>query len=217
MRFAACLLLAAAQLGAEAVRFHVVHGKSTIAARTGKAGVLSAFGAGHRHGILATGFTADVCADLRMPEGARVAIGVPVSSLRIDTPEARRAAELSESGPAAKDIPVIQQKMLSPANLDAAGHPEIHFEGSSVARSAGGLTLRGSLTIRGETRRVSVPLRIEQAGADYRITGRFDIKLKDYGITPESIGGVVKVADQVTVLVDLLARPGDERCRASQM
>jgi hypothetical protein len=132
--------------------------------------------------------------------------------LRIDTPEARRIAGLPASGPAAKDVPVIQDKMLSPANLDAAGHAEIHFESSSVVRSAEGLTVRGPLTIRGEARQVSVPLRIAQTGGDYRITGSFDVKLRDYGITPESIAGVVKVADRVTVLLDLLTRPGKEPC-----
>lgn len=217
MRFAGWLLLAAAtHLHAEAVRFEVIYGKSSIAVRTDKAGVLSAFGAGHRHGILVTEFTAAVCADPRMLEGTRVAIRVPVSSLRIDTPEARRIAGLSGSGPAVKDVRVIQQKMLSPANLDAAGHPDIHFEGSAIAHSADGLTVRGPLTIRGETRPVSVPLRIEQARGDYRISGRFDIKLKEYGITPESVGGVVKVADHVTVLLDLLARPGKEQCEQTR-
>ncbi|HWR52905.1 MAG TPA: YceI family protein [Bryobacteraceae bacterium] len=215
MRLAGCevlLLAAVTHLNAEAVRFDVDYAKSAIAVRTDKAGLLSAF-AGHRHGIVATEFTAGVCADPQMLEEARIAVRVPVSSLRIDTPEARRIAGLPASGPAAKDVPVIQQKMLSPANLDAAGHPEIRFESSSMVRGAEGLIVRGPLTIRGEATQASVPLRIEQAGGDYRITGRFDIKLKDYGITPESIAGVVKVADHVTVLLDLLARPGKEPCK----
>lgn len=82
-----------------------------------------------------------------------------------------------------------------------------------VGRSADGITARGALTIRGSTRPVSLPLRIEQAGSDYRLTGRFDVKLREYGITPESVGGVVKVADEVTVLLDLVARPGTDQCR----
>lgn len=216
MKFAGCevlLLAAVAHLNAEAVRFDVNYGKSAIAVRADKAGVLTAFGAGHRHGILAGEFTAGLCADPRTLEDASVTIRVPVSSLRIDTQEARRTVGLSPSGPAEKDIPVIQQKMLSPANLDAATHPEIRFQSSDIARSADRLTIRGPLTIRGQARPVSVPLNIEQTGSDYRFTGRFDINLREYGITPESVGGVVKVADHVTVLLDLSARPGKEPCK----
>ena len=210
------LAVAIAQAQAAAVRFHVRPEASAIAVRTDKAGLLSAFGAGHRHGILAGQFTARVCADPRTFEGASITFVVPVSSLRIDTPEARHKAGLTASGPAAKDIPTIQQRMLSPANLDSASHPEIRFESSSVTRTANGLTVSGLLAIRGHRRGVTVPIRIESAGSDYRFTGAFEIKLSDYGITPESVGGVVKVADQVTVLLDFLARPSAELCRQSQ-
>jgi polyisoprenoid-binding protein YceI len=217
MKFAACELLllgaAAAQLNAAAVRFEVIREKSSIAVRTDKAGILSAFGAGHRHGIIAGEFDARLCADPQTFEDASVVIRVPVSSLRIDTPEARRIAGVSGSGPGEKDVPVIQKKMLSPANLDAAAHPEIRFESAAVTRNNEGLNVRGQLTVRGRARPVSVPLRIERAGSDHRFSGQFEIKLTEYGITPESIGGVVKVADQVTILLDFLARTSTAPCK----
>jgi polyisoprenoid-binding protein YceI len=213
-RAEAVLLLAlAAELPAATVRFEVVREKSTIAVRTGKAGLLSAFGAGHRHGIVAGEFSARVCADPRTLDDASVSIRVPVSSLRIDSEEARRAAGLTESGPGAKDVATIQQKMVSSANLDAGGHPEVRFESTASQRTADGVTVRGPLTIRGRSNQVAVPLRIAAAGGDYRITGSFEVKLRDYGITPESVGGVVKVADEVTVMVDLVARARTEPCQ----
>lgn len=118
MKFAArgvLLLVAAAHLHAAAGRFDVIPEKSTIAVKTGKAGVLSAFCAGDRHGIAAGGFSAHICADPRTLETASVSVRVPVTSLRIDTADARRAAGLTEDGPDVKDVPVIQQKMVSPS------------------------------------------------------------------------------------------------------
>jgi polyisoprenoid-binding protein YceI len=206
-------VLAVVPLSAAPVRFEVIYPRSVIAVKTDKTGLLSAFGAGHRHGIVAGEFSAQVCAEPRTFEDASVSVRVPVSALRIDTDEARRVAGVTSSGPSAKDIPVIQQKMLSPANLDAAAHPEIRFQSSAATRSGDGINLRGVLTIRGRSTQIAVPLRVQPAAGDYRFSGQFNIKLRDYGITPESVGGVVKVADEVTVLIDLLTRPGKEPCR----
>ena len=55
--------------------------------------------------------------------------------------------------------------------------------------------LSGSLTIRGVTRTVSVP--VVHKGALF--SGEFEVKLTDYGINAESIGGVVNVRDTIEV------------------
>jgi polyisoprenoid-binding protein YceI len=207
------LLVASAPLTRQALASRSFREKSFDRGQDWQGGLLAAFGAGHRHGIIAREFSAEICADPRTFADARVSVRVPVSALRSDSPEARRAAGLTESGPGAKDVEVMQQKMNSPANLDAAGHPEIRFESAAVQRTSDGLTVRGPLTIRGRALPLVVPLRIQPAGSDYKFTGTFDIKLRDYGITPESVGGVVKVADEVTVVLDIMARARTEECR----
>ncbi|HET8550210.1 MAG TPA: YceI family protein [Bryobacteraceae bacterium] len=212
-RNALILLLAAAALDAASVRFEMLRDKSIIAVRTGKAGVLSAFGAGHAHGITATDFAARLCADPQTLAGGSVSVRVPARALRIDSAAARRAAGLTASGPDAADVPVIQQKMLSPANLAADEHPVILFESTSVQRTSDTLVVRGPLTIRGRSNSVSIPLRIERAGNGYRFAGKFPLRLTEYGIKPESVGGVVKVANEVTVIVELLAVPTQESCK----
>jgi hypothetical protein len=55
MRYAPWLAIPVivARLGGAAVRFDVIPDKSRIAVRIDKAGILSAFGAGHKHGIIA--------------------------------------------------------------------------------------------------------------------------------------------------------------------
>jgi polyisoprenoid-binding protein YceI len=214
MRCALCsvlLVLITNPLGA-AVRFAVIAEKSTIAARTDKRGLLSAFG-GHKHGIIATQFAGALCADPATLQDASVVISVPAAGLRIDTPEARRAASLPSSGPGAKDVPAIQQKMLSPGNLAAGEHPALRFESTAADRKGDTLLVRGRLTIRGRTSSVAVPLHIERSGGTYRFSGTFSVRQTDYGMRPESIGGVVSVADPVTVVLDIVARPTQEACR----
>lgn len=206
-------LLIAGQLTGAAVRFSIVQEKSTLAARTDKAGILSVFGAGHKHGIIATEFSANVCADVQTLQDASVSIQIPVAGLRIDSADARRSAGLSDSGPSANDVVTIQQKMLSSANLASAEHPEIRFESTSSQRKDNQLILRGNLTMRGRTNPVMVPLNIQKSGDSYSFRGEFPVRLTDYAIKPESIGGVVKVADQVSILFDVLATPTSESCK----
>jgi hypothetical protein len=210
--FALLVLIALPVIGAP-VRFNVVQEKSVLAARTDKAGILSAFGAGHKHGIIATGFSANLCADPQTLENASVSFRVPGGALQIDSGKARRAASLTGSGPGPKDVATIQQKMLSPANLSPEQHPEIQFESTSAQSKDNQIVLRGNLTIRGRTNPVTVLLNVTSGGDSYQFRGEFPIRLTDYGIKPESIGGVVKVADQVSILIDVLAVPTREACK----
>jgi polyisoprenoid-binding protein YceI len=203
--------LAALPLCGQTVRFEVDRAQSAIVLRTDKAGLFSAFG--HKHGILAGEFTATICADPAALENAAVTVKVAASSLRVDSAEARRAAGLPASGPSEKDIPAIQEKMLSAANLDARGHPEITFAGTAVEKNAGGLLLRGTFTLRGQSRSVAVGLKVTPGSGGFRFRGEFEIRQSDFGIRPESVGGVVKVADPVTILLDVAAKPGTEPCR----
>ncbi|MBI3280500.1 MAG: YceI family protein [Acidobacteria bacterium] len=202
----------AAAAAAAPVSFEVQRERSTIAVRTDKTGLLS-FAAGHKHGINATQFSARICADPANLEQAAVSIVVPVSALRIDSPEARQAAGLSPSdGPKASDVQKIQPKMLD--RLGAGEHPQIRFESSSVRQSgAGTIVLTGPLTVRGRSTPVSVPVAVKQAGGVYTFSGKFPVRQTVFGITPESIAGVVKVEDPVTVFFSLAARPTTAACK----
>jgi polyisoprenoid-binding protein YceI len=169
--------------------------RSFIAIATRKGGILS-FAAGHDHGILATDWKANVCFDRENPRGSSVAVSIPTASLRIDTPEARQKAGVKGDPPGAKDVEKIQSTMLGPTNLDAQKYPEITFKTASVTTNgAKGFVLSGPLTIRGVTRTVSVPVVHEGA----LFSGGFSVNLTDFGIKPESIGGVVNVKDTIEV------------------
>jgi polyisoprenoid-binding protein YceI len=172
-------------------------GGSWVVAVTEKAG---AFGfLGHRHSVEVTEWSAEVEWNADDPAASRAAFTVPASSLRIDTARGRELAGL-EGGPGEDDVAELQEKMLSAENLDAAGHPRLRLEATKVERrSAGELRVTGRLTIKGKTRPVRFPVTVERSGSGAVFSGAFTVKQTEFGIEPESIAGVVKVADPVEI------------------
>jgi polyisoprenoid-binding protein YceI len=70
------------------------------------------------------------------------------------------------------------------------------------------LRVRGSLALHGQTRPVTTVVRIARPdAASYRFTGEVTIKQTDYGVKPESVAGVVDVADAVVIRFEVTARP----------
>jgi polyisoprenoid-binding protein YceI len=182
---AAVLVMGAAALWAEPRAIDTR--KSVMTVRVYKAGVLSAFG--HDHEITApiAGGKADTAA--RQVE------------LRVDA-GALRVGDAKASG---KDRAEIQKTMLGPEVLDVERHKEIVFQSTAAEPAgAGSWTVRGNLTLHGETRPVTVEVR-EKEG---HYVGNALLKQTDFGIKPVRVaGGTVKVKDQIRIEFDIqLAR-----------
>lgn len=172
-------------------------GDSWVIAVTEKAGALGFLG--HRHAIEATGGSAEIDWRPEDPASSRAVFTVPASSLRIDTGRARELAGL-DGGPGEDDVAELQEKMLSAQNLDAAGHPELRLEVTGVEPSSdGGLRVTADLTIKGRTRTVRFPVAVARSGSGTTFSGSFTVRQTAFGIEPESIAGVVKVADPVEI------------------
>ena len=178
---------------------------SSLLAVTGVSGLLSFLG--HRHAVLATEWSADLVYDPEAPGRSRVALRVPVRALVIDSPRAIAAAGL-DGRPDDETVRTLQGKLLGPAVLDADRFPVIRFESRSVERPGDGrLLLRGALALRGRPSEHAVPVTIEQrADGVYRFRGQLSVSQRAHGIEPESVAGVVKVADVVEIRFDVLAR-----------
>jgi polyisoprenoid-binding protein YceI len=179
--------------------------RSSLVAVTDLRGLLSFLG--HRHAILAHEWTATLAYDPAEPARSSVDLRVPVHALRIDTPAALERAGL-RAAPDAETVRQLQAKMLGEDMLDAFGHPEIRFASTAVEPGPdGALLVRGQLALRGRAREVAVPLRVEPLGAGaYRFRGELEVRQTEYGITPESVAGVVRVADPVAIRIDVVAQ-----------
>lgn len=171
---------------------------SWFVAVTERAGILGFLG--HRHAVLATEWTAELRYDGQDPSAASVRVALPTAAVRIDTERARDLAGL-DRGPDAETVEDLQAKVLGPENLAADRHPELRFVSTGVERTGlRELTVAGELTIRGETRAVTVPVEVEALrDGRVRFTGTFTIEQTAFGIEPESVAGVVNVADPVEV------------------
>src|SRR5258708_23664974 len=207
-------MLAMGQASAQPAGLQVDPDRSFIIAIAHKAGLLSGIGVGHEHGIVATSWSAMSCLNEANPAGARVMVTIATASLRIDAADARRLAGLAPSGPSAKDMEEIQAKMIGADMLDALHYPEIRFATTSVRQGAGGLlTLDGTLSLRGRERPMSFPLKLDLAQDGWRhFSGSSAVRQTDYGITPVSISGLVKVKDVVDVRIEIYAKPVASAC-----
>jgi hypothetical protein len=184
--------------------------QSTIHVVTRRSGLLSFLG--HDHAILAREWHGQLCAATPFDGRGRARISVVSDSLEIDSDSARALAGLGR-GPSSDQRRKLQVTMLDQDHIDAAGHPEIVLEITNpVGAADAALSVSGQLTIRGVTEAVSVPLRIVAIPGALRFVGVARVAQRSFGIRPESIGGVVRVADTVEIHFDLVAEPTLERC-----
>jgi polyisoprenoid-binding protein YceI len=161
--------------------------KSVMTIRVDKTGVFSALG--HDHEIAAPLASGKVDATAHTVE-----LTVKAGTLKV------RDANVSD-----KDRAQIQSTMLGPEVLDAASSPEIIFRSTAAeSAGAGSWTLHGNLTLRGQTRPVTVT--VKESSGHYVGTAR--LKQTEFGITPVKVaGGAVKVKDEIRIEFDIsLAR-----------
>jgi len=165
-------------LGVSAQQHNIDTQKSTLTIYVGKTGAFS--GLGHEHEVRAPiqSGTADT--------GSHPAVEIHVDARTL------RVVDKDESE---KDRTDVQQTMLGPEVLDSERHPEIVFKSTSAeAGGAGRWTLRGNLTLRGQTRPVTVQVMLK----DGRYTGETTVKQTDFGIKPPGKFGV-RAKDEVKI------------------
>ncbi len=89
--------------------------------------------------------------------------------------------------------------MLGPEVLDIEHYQEIIFKSTGAEPSGEGQwTVRGNLTLRGQTRPVSLQATLK----DGHYIGETIVKLTDFGIKPPGKAGV-KAKDKITIQFDV--------------
>ena len=109
-----------------------------------------------------------------------------------------------DKGISEKDRTDIQQTMLGPKVLDSEKFPEIRFRSSGFEPlGEGKWIVLGDLTIHGETH----PVKVHVEGANGRYRGTAELKQKDFGITPVTVGGgAVKVKNELRIEFDIVSK-----------
>jgi len=157
-------------LGVNAQQHNVDTQKSTLTIHVGKTGAFSALG--HEHEVSAP-----------IHSGTADTGPHPSVEIHVDARELR-VIDKDESD---SDRAPVQQAMLGPDVLDSEHYQEIVYKSSS-AESTGQnkWTLRGNLTLRGQTRPVTVTVTFK----DGHYAGESTVKLTDFGITPPGKAGI---------------------------
>lgn len=168
-------------LGVSAQQHNIDTQKSTLTIHVGKTGVFS--GLGHEHEVRASIHSGTV------DTGPHPAVEIHVDA---------RALRVIDKDESEKDRAEVQTTMLGPEVLDSQRHPEIVFKSTSAEPAGQGQwTLHGNLTLRGQTRPVTVHVTLK----DGRYTGETTVKQTDFGIKPPGKAGV-RAKDEVRIVFD---------------
>ena len=169
-------------LGVSAQQRKIDTQKSTLTIHVGKSGVFS--GLGHEHEVRAP--IQSGMADT----GSHAAVEIHVDA---------RALRVIDKGESEKDRTEVQKTMLGPEVLDSEHYQEIVFKSTSAEPAdQGRWTLRGTLTLRGQTRPVTVHVTLKNG----QYSGETSVKQTDFGITPPGKAGV-RAKDEVRIEFDV--------------
>lgn len=123
-----------------------------------------------------------------------------------DRPAATRATVVVQTASLRLSPRGATGRALGPGFLDAARHPTIQLELTSLAPRGGDRwTARADLTVRGVTRAVSFPMDLRVTGDRAQMTGALDIDRATFGIGTSGPWNRA-VSRQVNVQVSLQAR-----------
>lgn len=158
----------------------------------------------HDHAIMASVYNGKIRYQPDAADPLAVDVTVDARRLIVDDDGARRAVGL-EPGVPAKDKAEVYKSMTGPEQLDVARFPTIRFVSTSSARrDDGSILLKGTLTLHGQSRAVSLPVRINDEDGGPRGRGTLMLKTSDYGVAPYSaFFGAVQVKDDVKLHLDL--------------
>ena len=160
--------------------------KSTMTIHVGKTGLFS--GLGHEHEVRAP-----------IHSGTAETGSRPAVEIRVNAAELR----VIDKGESDTDRADVQTTMLGPDVLDSEHSREIVFKSTGAdASGTGQWTLRGNLTLRGQTRPVTVQVTLK----DGHYTGSATVKLTDFSIKPPGVAGV-RAKNEVRIDFDVLLAP----------
>jgi polyisoprenoid-binding protein YceI len=169
-------------LGVNAQQRSIDAQKSTLTIHVGKTGAFS--GLGHEHEVRAP-----------IHSGTADTGSSPAVEIHVDARELR----VIDKDASEKDRAEVQQTMLGPEVLDSEHYQEIVFKSTGAASAGQGRwTLRGNLTLRGQTRPVSVQVTLKNG----HYAGESTVKQTEFGIKPPGKAGV-KAKDEVTIDFDV--------------
>lgn len=99
-----------------------------------------------------------------------------------------------------------KRNMLKPQLLDGEHYPSIQLRSIAIGGSRELAQVTAQITIKDQTREVTLPVQLRIAQNTLHATGEFVIRQSDFGITPYSVMlGALQVLDQLKIKFELVA------------
>jgi polyisoprenoid-binding protein YceI len=115
-------------------------------------------------------------------------------------PEAGSVALTIDTGSATLGLPETDAELVKPNWFDAAKAPQASFRSNAIkSLGAGKYEVSGTLSIKGNAQKLTVPVSVTQAGGTSTASGSFAIKRLDYKIGEGEWADTSLVANEVQV------------------
>ena len=164
----------------------------------------STLGAGfaHNHIILARSWEGQLIWNPDEPHNCLFSFRVPTRYLEVDPDQLRQRYKM-EGTISKKDRKTIKKHMLDKSQLWSSKFPYVTFHASLCEQTDDALIAKGTLEIRGKTRKFAPKLTLKTKDT-FSIDTRFSIRQTDYGFEPYSgLMGAVKNKDNVDIIVSI--------------
>ncbi|MDD5445081.1 MAG: YceI family protein [Pseudomonas fluorescens] len=161
---------------------------------------------GHNHVISSRNLQGSIWRAAAL-EGSGFDIQVPVNDLVVDDSAARAAEGEDFAAAVSEDAKAgTKANMLRETLLDAARYPQIRIRSVSVQGNLNTPTVVAAIQIRDQTRLITLPVTVTSTASTLRVTGAFEIRQTDFGITPLRIAmGALQVQDSIKIKFELVA------------
>lgn len=200
------LILLGATAGAEPRTFRLDNKKSQLVVHLLKDGLGARLA--HDHVIRARSISGEATVDPESPAASSIRVTVDARTLAADEPWLRKKYGMKEMLDAG-DRGEVEKNMKAKGQLYTDRYPQIRFVSKALEpRGEGRYAVRGTLTIRGVSRPVSLTVKARVVGERFKASGQLRFKQSDFGYKPYSAaGGLVKVKDRATLNIYLEGAP----------
>ncbi len=164
---------------------------------------------GHDHGVRAMEFDGTVVWDTSDPSACKIDISFPVTALWPDPPGMRERADLDPEGAVKEDAKqTIKDNFLKPGQLDGSAFPKIEYRSTSCDGTSGTVNVKGTLTIRGVGKAITVPMTVTADEGSFAAKGSFTATHGDFGFKPfTNLMGALRNKDELKFVVDVVGTP----------
>ncbi|MFT5586631.1 MAG: polyisoprenoid-binding protein YceI [Cognaticolwellia sp.] len=186
------------------VNYVLQTGSSSLYVQVFKDTTTAASGISHDHVMRASGWTGTATWDPTNPENCKIDISVPVDKLVVDPSKLREAVGY-DSTLSDGQRGDVRNNMLSKDQLNSSKYGEISFSATRCkVASEGKVDVRGELTIKGNSKPVSLRMTLDADADSFSAKGGFMVNGSDYGLEPFSaMMGALKNKDELRFTVRL--------------